>query len=648
MNELAGSFRRRPGPPAPLEEYARLRREREREAERAISSNPPPGPASGPGRFCPHKLARGRFRHDGSVDAVLASPPCPNTIDHLVGRRLLGRKFLDRSSEKPEDERQWGRLALHPLFNWRRPGTAWRQAEGKPAMKYTFKLRGKAVTLASIDSVTAVRPTDDVRAELPRGKLTAHFGAPPPDDTRGGSAGLVLPARNRKLFESAGWVFVEARPPVARAAVTRATVEGAQAVRRVYLGRGGTLIGTDRVTVQLDSDMPAADAKVRLKADGLSLVRRLGFAPNTYEARISAKRPELEVVQELQEKQGHYRFVEPVLLEAIPSRYTPSDPDFGNQWQHLNDGSNGGVAGADIKSEAAWDLARGRGVRLAVIDNGIQVTHPDLKAGLVGGGHFVSDGTGGATFQRWQPGQAGFPNGDHGTFCLGMAGARMDNNLGGCGSAPEADLLAIACLTDQVGTQLTLARAIAYAANPTTEDAQAAAADGAHVISCSLGPNGADWVMTSVLELAITAAAVQGRRGLGVPILWAASNGPYDVAQDEVCSHPDVMAVSRSNRNDLEDGAAYGPKLEFLAPGTEVYSTKFRSRYGYATGCSFAAPLAAGVAALVLERYPAWARDQVRQRLRDACDKVGGVTYDAHGRHDEYGYGRLNAEKAVQ
>jgi thermitase len=424
-------------------------------------------------------------------------------------------------------------------------------------------------------------------------------------------------------------------------------VEGTEAVRRVYLGRGGTLIGTDRVTVQFEPDVTEAKAKAQLQADKLKLVRRIDFATNAYEVRIPARRPELEVVGELQAS-GRYRFVEPVLLEAITGRHTPNDPDFDAQWQHANDGSNGGVAGADIKSEAAWDLTRGQGVRLAVIDNGMQVNHPDLRQGIVGGGYFVSDGMGSSTFRRWTPGQAGFPNGNHGTFCLGMAGARMDNDRGGCGSAPEADLLAIACLQDQVGTQLTLARAIAYAADPSTEDAQASPADGAHVIACSLGPNGADWDMTSVLDLAITAAAVQGRGGKGVPILWAATNGPYDIVHDEVCSHPDVMAVSRSNRNDLEDGAGFGPKLEFLAPGVDVHSTRSGSSYGTSTGCSYAAPLAAGVAALILARHPDWSRDQVRQRLRDSCDKVGGVPYDAQGHHIEYGCGRINAERAVQ
>lgn len=515
-------------------------------------------------------------------------------------------------------------------------------------MKFTFDLRGKPMTVATINAVAAVYPTVDLRSELSQGRLIARFGGATLDDGGGGKAGLVLPARNRKLFERAGWVFVESSQRLVGAAEMRTAVEGAGAVRQVYLGRGGTLIGTDRVTVQFDPDVTEDESDKRLAADGLKLVRRLRFAPNTVEARVPAARPELEVVQELQSKPRRYRFVEPVFIEAINGRHTPSDPDFGNQWQHHNVGSNGGKRGADIKSEAAWDLTRGQGVRLALIDNGMQVKHPDLKAGIAGGGFFVPDGMGNATFQRWQRGHAGFPSGDHGTFCMGMAGARMDNGLGGCGSAPEADLLAIACLTDQIGTQPTLARAIAYAADPTTEDAQASSADGAHIISCSLGPNGADWPMTSVLELAINSAAIQGRGGLGVPIFWAASNGPYDIVHDEVCSHPDVMAVSRSNRNDREDGAAYGPKLEFLAPGVDVYSTKSRGKYGFSTGCSFAAPLAAGVAALVLARNPTWSREQVRERMRASCDKVGGVIYDAHGRHDEYGFGRINAKSAVQ
>ena len=80
------------------------------------------------------------------------------------------------------------------------------------------------------------------------------------------------------------------------------------------------------------------------------------------------------------------------------------------------------------------------------------------------------------------PGLAHMQGGDHGTACAGMATARA-NKIGGVGVAFDATLHLVACLEDQVGTQLTLARALAFAANPTTEGAQAAGAD---VVACSL------------------------------------------------------------------------------------------------------------------------------------------------------------------
>jgi subtilisin family serine protease len=131
--------------------------------------------------------------------------------------------------------------------------------------------------------------------------------------------------------------------------------------------------------------------------------------------------------------------------------------------------------------------------------------------------------------------------------------------------------------------------------------------------------------MTSVLQLAIERAAREGRNGRGVPIFWAASNGRDDISGDEVCSHADVLAVSRSNREAAEGGAAYGQKLEFLAPGVNVVATDPGGILRVRTGCSFAAPLAAGVAALIISCKQDLTRDEIRARLKNSCDKIGGV-----------------------
>jgi thermitase len=517
-------------------------------------------------------------------------------------------------------------------------------------MKWSFRLRGKEVTLTGVQSAVAVRPSEEARSRAAtRTRLVRSFGAAVSDTSAGGRFGLDLPSRNRQLFERAGWLFVEPKADVGvAAAMTRTSVGAAEAVQQVFIDRSGSIqITTDIFTVKLDPQMPEAAVKQRLSDDGLRLVRQLRFTPNTFEVRVAGQKPLPEVLQELQSK-PHYDFVEPMLLQAITGRWKPKDPEFGRQWQHANDGSNGGTAGADIRAEQAWDLTRGKGVRIAVIDNGMQVRHPDLKTGVVAGGSFQAVGGGTATFTKFRPrGTAAFPDDSHGTFCMGMAGARANNKRGGCGAAPEADLIAVACLNDQIGTQTTLARAVAYAADPSREDATSSAAKGAHVIACSLGPNGADWDMTSVLDLAIRFAANQGRGGLGTPVFWASSNGFVEIERDEVSSHADVIAVGRSDHNDQADGSAYGPKLEFLAPGVDVYNTTSGGAYEFSTGTSFAAPLAAGVGALVLARHPKWTAQQVRERLRDTCDKVGGVTYDSSGHNDEYGHGRINAARAV-
>jgi thermitase len=155
--------------------------------------------------------------------------------------------------------------------------------------------------------------------------------------------------------------------------------------------------------------------------------------------------------------------------------------------------------------------------------------------------------------------------------------------------------------------------------------------------------------MTRGLRLAIDYARTQGRQGKGCPVFWAVANETVPIAWDRVCSYAGTIAVGRSNRLDLENGSAYGPELDFLAPGVEVYSTRSRNRYNEATGTSFAAPLAAGVAALVLSCSPELSAEQVRERLRTTCDKIGGPSvHYVDGRHDKYGSGRVNAFQAVR
>ncbi|WP_178379658.1 S8 family serine peptidase [Bacillus cereus] len=335
-------------------------------------------------------------------------------------------------------------------------------------------------------------------------------------------------------------------------------------------------------------------------------------------------------------------FAEPQFIEHISSRYSPTDPNYNKQWQWKNNGSNGGVVNADVHAEEAWDITRGSGTRIAVIDNGFEVNHPDLKEAVVdGAGYFKQQGMDTATFVD---SLSQYPNNSHGTFCAGIALARADNETGGCGIANQAEFIPISVLRDQIGSQATLARAVAYAADPLQENVNAKGAD---VISCSLGPNGSGWTLTSVLDRAIQFAVSKGRNGLGTPIFWAVGNGNFPVAQDEVCSHPDTIAVGSSNRQDQEYGSAFGPELDFLATGVNVFSTISEGGYALRTGTSFAAPCAAGIGALLISIKPNLNWQQVRAIMQSSCDKIGGVSYNADGHHNKYGYGRVNAFRAV-
>jgi hypothetical protein len=341
------------------------------------------------------------------------------------------------------------------------------------------------------------------------------------------------------------------------------------------------------------------------------------------------------------------RFIlaEPSFIEHIPSRnFRPTDPRFGEQWQWSNTGTGGGTAGADVSAEEAWDHTLGAGVRVAIIDNGFDADHEDLEAGVVASSGYFRPQAGGVPV--FEQGTAGMPGDDHGTFCAGMVGARHNSGHGGCGGAPQSELMLVACLNDQVGTQTTLARAVGYAADPSTELATLDPEDGADILVCSLGPNGANWNLSSVLELAIENAARNGRGGRGLAIFWAASNGNFDVALDQVVSHEDVIAVVRSSRNDTHDNAAHGEFVELIAPGVNVFSTRTGNAYGTGTGTSYAAPCAAACAALALSVNPRMSRNQLRTIMQETADHIGGVNY-VNGRHDRYGFGRVNAERAV-
>lgn len=498
-------------------------------------------------------------------------------------------------------------------------------------MDREYYKRNKKVVVEEISEVVALKL--ETKPTEPLHEYVKKFGSLVTD--------LKISDEELNGFNKADWLFVHPSSELSQAVERKEIPSGTTFVGRIFRNpRGRIMIGTDRLIVKLKKDIPDNEVQSILKENNFQVIRQLKFAINLFEVKVDINQDPLDISVKLHEDSS-FIIAEPQMIEHIPPRFVPTDPDYNHQWQWNNDGSNGGTQGADINAESAWGFSRGLGVKVAVIDNGCDTNHPDLSPSIVNGaGHFDNDG-------NFVLGVNNFPDSDHGTFCSGMVIARANNDEGGCGGSNLADFLPIACLVDQVGTQVTLARAIAYAADPTTEVLTANSEDGADIISCSLGPNGADWEISSVLDEAINFAVENGRGGLGTPIFWAVSNGYYEIAHDEICSHLNTIAIGRSTRNDTEDGSAYGAELDFLAPGVDVYSTSSGGNYEISTGTSFATPCTASVAALILSVNSELSWNRIRQILRDTCDKIGGVVYNIDNHHDHYGYGRINAGRAV-
>jgi subtilisin family serine protease len=440
-------------------------------------------------------------------------------------------------------------------------------------------------------------------------------------------------ARKLDTFRAAGWSFI-ARPDVRPAFVERGP-RGAEPGRAIYVHEGDRAIavGTGALVVGLQDACTAADVQALFERRHLRVIRRLSFAPHLYVVTpVDAEHP-FDVAWALtNDETGWVRYAEPDFIERIGARST--DPDFAKQWQWSND------AGADVSAEGAWSETRGAGVVVAVIDAGFHLGTHDLAA-VDSGGAFRENGQGDAIFEVTDA----LPPSGHGTFCASLVTGARHNGSAGCGIAPEAGLLPIACLRDQVGSQQTLARAIAYAADPGREGHPGLTP--ASIISCSLGPDTGVFRMRSVLRDALVFARSEGRGTLGVPVFWAIANEQAAIANDEVNSSGLTVPVGSTDDQDVRDACAFGPELAFVAPGVRVVGLLPDDTTGPQTGTSFAAPIAAGIAALVLSINPALTASQVVDVLKASCDP-GATPPGPTGRNDEYGHGRLNAARAVQ
>ncbi len=433
---------------------------------------------------------------------------------------------------------------------------------------------------------------------------------------------------------------------------------------RVYQDGGeGLFLATGQVTARFPATMTSDGRAAVLATEGLTHVYRFRSSPHTFSL---AHAPDIEPAALCMRLVRTHRLEAawPELLSIAPALARPNDPAYARyQWFWRNTGQSvnnlGGTAGADVAAETAWSISEGRGSVIALIDDGFDPAHEDLAAGVMSeSGYYEWTLPGGLQFVRdtGSPTPGGLVS--HGNMVAGMAAARAGNRRGGCGMAPRAGLRCIALPGPRSAEML--ARAIEYAVDPTAEPvglggAAPHTADGADVISCSLLPPTATTDAQAVLLDAIEHAVQTGRGGLGTPVCWAAPNAAGSIDGNYLYANRRVVAVAATDHRDTILRAAgtnlpnqgFGSRLQFVAPGEGVYNTWSAGTYYRDSGCSFAVPIVAGLAALVLTVNPELTWEETRQVIRDGCDKIDTWRY-RRGFSRFCGFGRVNAGRTLR
>lgn len=297
------------------------------------------------------------------------------------------------------------------------------------------------------------------------------------------------------------------------------------------------------------------------------------------------------------------------------------DTDVMKQWGLYN----AEYSKLDMSIGDAWNIATGRGVTIAIVDQGIDLMHQDLAKNIYYMSYDTETGT--------SPSRV---YGDHGTHCAGIAAAVRNNGLQVAGVAPDAKLMSVSnSLSGNSRIEEKLADGINWAWK-----------NGADIISCS-------WYCSrnDMLEDAIDNAIFIGRKGKGCVFIKSAGNTGAAI------SYPgdyrkEVIAVANMQKDgSLRRSSARGQNMFVTAPGTDILSTIPHNETSYKTGTSMAAPHVAGLAALILERNWNLSAAKVREIIAKSAKKVGNVPYNTTKEfgtwNERYGYGLVDAYQAL-
>lgn len=347
---------------------------------------------------------------------------------------------------------------------------------------------------------------------------------------------------------------------------------------------------------------------------------------------------------------------EPLLAKRRFKKFVPNDPRYAYsasnsryQWHLKNTGQNNGVAGVDANIENAWDQVKGSGITIGIVDDGMEVSHPDLAPNA----NTTID-------HDWNDSTPNDPTptnafDDHGTACAGVAAAKGDNSEGGTGAAPEASLVGLRLIAGDVS-------------DADEAEAMSWRNDLIQIMSNSWGPSDGGGILNDsgpLVKAALESSTSTGRGGLGTVHTWAAGNGYSNdnVNQDGYANSIYTIAVGAVN--DKGQRASYsepGCAKVISAPSdgdgrdqsitttTLTQSGSYTDQFG---GTSSATPLISGVIALILEKNPNLGWRDVQEVLIQSAVKISpndpGWIENGAGLHfnHEFGAGNVDATAAV-
>jgi subtilisin family serine protease len=313
---------------------------------------------------------------------------------------------------------------------------------------------------------------------------------------------------------------------------------------------------------------------------------------------------------------GQPMFVsENMSVTGIASAAYPDDPFYSSLWGLNNYGQTGGTTDADIDAPEAWGVSTGSSsVIVAVVDTGVDYTHPDLAANCIAGYDFVNNDAD--------------PKDDHGhgTHCAGTIAAVGNNNIGVIGVAPDTKIMPLKFL-DSSGTGYTSDAIEAYAWGYSR---------GARIFSNSWGGEGTNTALQDAINSYPDAIFICAAGNSGL-------NTDTNSFSPSAMPNANILAVAATDHTDtLASWSNYGTRtVDVAAPGVNIYSTYPGNSYRRYSGTSMATPHVAGIAALVKATASSSSVAQIKSAIMNAVDEKPGLNGKC------VAAGRVNAKNAI-